>query len=461
MDLRDVLSPIRHTGFAVGERLDPFYDGLWAAGTRGVWASVPETRRQMEAGLGDLKGMTVIETDEALAIVLDQNNLKYLLPALGVIENMRTVTIEQLSAFTQRDYSTEGMRRLLSAAFCAGLIDIGRASDLIGNGISSIHGYLLRPAKGRARVFDKHVRRHLSLAEQVSVSGGLPYSVGGQFDRHNILATEMLLRAAEMLEVGTVVGEKYCTADMIFGSGIGRDPILSGIRSDAMIVREDGVRIAIEMTSTSNSHDMLRKVESWARHMDSHRFARNGVIVLFVVAPSFESNYTESALIAGIQKAVRHVLSHYRGIGRVSLAERFAISRWSSFFPSRDDVQQDFFDLTAKIRTGSGDEDAVWEPVNILTDDRYTEDFTFDAHAVISNLGACHQTPPWIRDRDISPDITEHILRQAPGRIPILPSTKKSLGNEGRWMDEDEALSSAPGAVGAHRRPKRLETLGA
>lgn len=460
MDLKEILSPIRHTGFAVGDRLDPFYDGLWAAGTRGVWASAPETRRQMEAGLGDLHGMTVIDADEAMEIVRDPQNLRYLLPALGVVENMRTVTIEQLSAFTVHDYTVPSMRRLLSAAFSAGIIDIGRASDLIGNGLSSVPGYLLRPAKGRARVFDRHIRKYLTLAEQVSVTGGNPFSVGGQFDRHNILSAELLLRSAEMLEVGTIVGEKYCTADMLFGQGIGREAILSSVRADSMIVREDGARIAVEMTSTSNSHDMLRKVESWARFMDNARYRSNGVIVLFVIAPSFESNYTESALISSVQKAIRHVLNRYRGVGRVTIPERFAIARWSSFFPSRDEVEPEFFDLTAKIRTGSGRGDDVWEEVNVLTDERYSDDFTFDAHAVISNLSACHQTPPWVRDRNAAPDITDHILRLAPQAIPALPPPHKRDGDEGKWMSEEEARLSLSGAVVEQRRPKRLDTLG-
>src|SRR5699024_4480934 len=96
MKLIDTLCPIRGTGFAAGERLEPVYGLLWSAGARGVWASAPETRRQVEAGLGDLTGMSLIDEEEAISIITDPNNIVDLLPALGVIENMRTVTIEQL-----------------------------------------------------------------------------------------------------------------------------------------------------------------------------------------------------------------------------------------------------------------------------------------------------------------------------------------------------------------------------
>src|SRR5699024_12863292 len=119
----------------------------------------------------------------ALSIITDPNNIVDLLPALGVIENMRTVTIEQLSALTGKDYSAPLARRLLSAAFSADLIDIGRASDLIGNGISAVPGYLLRPAKGRRKTYDRKLRPKLTFPEQISVTGGQPYSPAGQYDR--------------------------------------------------------------------------------------------------------------------------------------------------------------------------------------------------------------------------------------------------------------------------------------
>lgn len=459
MLLSEALTPIRHTGFAAGDRLDPFYDGLWSAGSRGVWASAPETRRQMEAGLGDLDGMSVIDSDEALKVVTDPANFERLLPALGVIENMRTTTIEQLSALTAHNYTTARMRTLLSAAFAAGLIDIGRVSDLLGNGISSVPGYLLRPAKGRQRIFDKKIRRHLTLPEQISVTGGYPYSTGGQYDRHNIISVEMLLRAAELLDIGTIVGEKHCTADMLFGSGLGRRELVGGIRGDGMIVRDDGMRIAIEMTSSANAADMWRKVRGWAEHMDSSSFARNGVIVLFVIAPSFESNHTESALVSNVKRSVKRAMSMFPGSGKVRMRDRFAIAHWTDWFPTRDTVDPSFLSLRSRTRTGTGED--MWLDVDLLDDERYDADFSFDAEAVIGNLAACHQTPPWIRQQHAPPDLTQTILSGVCDRVPILPPVKKEFGDTGEWITADQARSVAGGAVDSITAPPRMRTLGA
>lgn len=458
MKLIDTLSPIRGTGFAAGERLDPFYDRLWSAGARGVWASAPETRRQVEAGLGDLTGMSLIDEEEAISIVNDPNNIADLLPALGVIENMRTVTIEQLSALTGKDYSAPLARRLLSAAFAADLIDIGRASDLIGNGISAIPGYLLRPAKGRRKTYDRKLRPKLTFPEQVSVTGGHPYSPGGQYDRHNIISVEMLLRASEMLDIGTVVGEKYCTADMLFGSGLGRSEIGSSVRADGMIIRPDGTRIAIEMTSSANSGDMWNKVKGWAEYFDAMPYKRNGVIVLFVVAPSMESRHTVSALTANVKKSIKRAVSTYPGSGRIRTRDRFALVDWPTWFPDTNEFDPSFLTLQAKTRTGSGED--KWLPVDLLEDDRYDVELDFDAEAVMTNIAACHQTPPWIRQRFLPPDLTEAVIGDVTHRVPVLPPVKKEMGDRGEWVSADEAKTVATGAVSDITTPTRMRTLG-
>ncbi len=68
-----------------------------------------------------------------------------------------------------------------------------------------------------------------------------------QHSRHNALTVELALRLAEYAQVGTVLGERVGTIDLLAGPGISRDIYdADGRSADAVIVRPDGLRIAIE-----------------------------------------------------------------------------------------------------------------------------------------------------------------------------------------------------------------------
>ena len=71
-------------------------------------------------------------------------------------------------------------------------------------------------------VFDKRVAPHLTFPEWVSVTGGQPWSSASQFDRHNLLAAELGLRLFEYADIGTVLGEKLSSIELLAGSGLGR-----------------------------------------------------------------------------------------------------------------------------------------------------------------------------------------------------------------------------------------------
>ena len=225
-----------------------------------------------------------------------------------------------------------------------------------------------------------------------------------------------------------------------------------------MIVRPDGTRIAIEMTSSANSGDMWNKVKGWAEYFDATPYKRNGVIVLFIVAPSMESRHTTSALTANVKKAIKRAVGTYPGSGRIRTHDRFALVDWPTWFPDAHEFDPSFLSLRAKTRTGSGDE--KWLPVDLLDDDRYDVELEFDAEAVMDNLAACHQTPPWIRTRHLPPDLAESVTGDVTHRVPVLPPVKKEMGNVGEWISADEARAVATGAVSEITTPTRMRTLG-
>jgi hypothetical protein len=55
----------------------------------------------------------------------------------------------------------------------------------------------------------------LVYADWVAVTGGYPWTRGHQQDRHNLLATELGMRIAELGDVGAVLGESLSRHDLL------------------------------------------------------------------------------------------------------------------------------------------------------------------------------------------------------------------------------------------------------
>lgn len=98
------------------------------------------------------------------------------------------------------------------------------------------HGAVYRP--GSPEVFEELIAPHLTWPERLSVTGGPKWSNTGLHDRHNVLATELGLRAAEHLRLGAVLGEKYATVDLLAASGQGKEIAETYYRrADGVLIR--------------------------------------------------------------------------------------------------------------------------------------------------------------------------------------------------------------------------------
>ena len=76
---------------------------------------------------------------------------------------------------------------------------------------------------------------------------------GGQCDRHNVLRADLALRAAEHLPFSGILDEKLAAVDPLAGSGIGKSaPNADNRRADGVIIRPDGMRIALEIAATAS-----------------------------------------------------------------------------------------------------------------------------------------------------------------------------------------------------------------
>lgn len=395
MKLSSLSSPIADTGFAAHDRIDPFYDGLWTHGSQGLWTRFAEAKSQHEAGLVILPKYLDIEKGEAMARVTSANQWGLKLAFLSALDAFRTVTAEQMVALTGAKFHLNHTSPFVPGMFASGLIDMGRVSSALAPGRAGTLGHLYRPS--RTMTFDRDFAQHLTYPELVSVTGGQSWTSGGLYDRHNTLSTELMLRLAEYTDIATMLGEKFSTFDLLFGSGVGREPIESGRRGDGVVIRPDGVRVVMEVTASMSPGSFETKVGRWVEYFDAHPYESNGVVVCFVIAnPTQDMSSHSKVSRSSVKRALRKATAQNPGSGRVRSRHRMFFTDWQDWFPSRGEVSTDFLDMIAY--RPSTEAHGLDEECSMLLDESLAlRKPTFEPLAVIDNAAGLRQTPPWLR----------------------------------------------------------------
>lgn len=424
MRFDSVYSPLRGTGVAGHERIDPYWDGLWIRGSQGDWTRPAEARAQAAAGLVNLPKSLDVDRSEAWERVLDSHQWNLKLAFLAAVDSYRTTTSQQLAAITGAKFQLSQSSLLVPAMFSADLIDLGRIASGLNNGPAGRLGFLYRPS--RTNAFTTHLAPELTYPELVSVTGGLPWRSGGFYDRHNMLSTELLLRAAEYTQTATVLGEKFSTFDLLFGTGVGRDPIDAQWRGDGVIVRADGMRIVLEVTASLTPDSIDGKMARWAAAFDDASFDTNGVIVVFVIAnPPHNASKRSRVKKSDVFMRLNRAIAQFPGSGRVRTRHRMFVADWQEWFPSPGELSPSFLTLTAESVPGHGEAHGRQVPL-LATTDLSLDHARFDAEAVIANAAGLRQTPLWLR-QNISPPQIVDVETDAAGlsRIPVPVPTRK------------------------------------
>lgn len=436
-ELTDLISAAA-PGLTAPERCDPHYDGLWTSGASAGWAVNTSVAALEGAGLGRIpKWLRSPGAPAALSAVTEPNSWhRRRLDLLGVLDSYRTATDEQAAALTGDAALTRPQPKFLSELFTADLIDLGEPAQGIIRGKASAR--LLRPSSGQA--FAKGLAPTLTWAELTSVTGGHEWDAGGQYDRHNILSTELLLRLAEYAPVGTIMGEKMSSVDLLLGSGLGRTiDRPDNRRADGLIVRPDGLRIAIEMTANT-SQTLERKIRRWCEALQANSLADSGLVLLFVV-PEVKKG---GAKVSQLRALIARVLLDFPGYGPDSVAERIGVAAWADYFPARHQGTEEFLDLTAYFPTGDAP-DTLWQPRAMLDVEQLPFTPTFDATAVLTNSSMLAATPHWLREQRV------------PWQLGAI--TNRAAGFSGPLEISAEVaaeLGEGAGCVRAKHAPERL-----
>jgi hypothetical protein len=428
-------------------RVDPYWDPLWAPGSTSLWATGNLVRARKEEGLGRKRVRRMMSDDEAMRILTSNRGRAERHGAWAVLQSWRTTTAEQLAALTGSRYLLDPGYSQIDASFALGLIDVGIFASYASAAPGMGRNTLYRPST--SDTFNKLIEPTLTSPELLSVTAGQPWSAGGQYDRHNVLSTELALRAAEYLPIGAVMGEQLSSVDLLAGSGLGKKlPKADNRRADGTIIREDGMRIVFELTATASA-SFESKVRRWAELIAARPLETSGLTVVFIAAPHPDrSRHTSADPRHAIYKKMAQVLRDFPGRGQDSPAARIGVAHWEEWFPDKHLMSEAFLNLEADFAINDATGPDRWATRGMLSDYDFTPWHTFDATAVLENSKLLAATPHWMRRGDHTAMIGSPMER-AGADVPH-PAPAKPHLSKGR------PLGAAIGNGGDAKLPKRL-----
>ncbi len=443
----DVPSACPVPSLRTAARTDVYYTGVWSgASSQAVWLNSDGARAQAADGLGRLPAHLDIDPDEAWASVEKVGDQR--LDALAVAANYHTVTSEQMAAITGQPALMSARSRTMAELFATGITEVG----VLGNGMlgRTVRDRLTLHRPARNRHFHDRLQEHLTYPELMSITAGKEFAPGLPHDRHDLLAAEFLLRCAEWVECGVVLGERLSDWDLLAFSGTGA-PSRYGMdskRADGVLVRTDGLRVAIEVTATVGP-SFKAKVRRWAALLSERSTAQTGLVVLFLVAPSPGSRSREH--LNSARKHIAAAARDHAGWSHDRTHSRMFVADFRDYFPAPGQVAPGFFPLMALRPTGPVT--ALWEEASVLDpmDTPFDPHANLDALAVLSNSCALRSVPFWLRTGKPPALWTIPIKRAGYLSIPVPAPSRES-----RYSGAP--LAAARGAAGQGRPPLRLRS---
>lgn len=433
------------------KRDDPYWASIWRAGSSGDWYSAQQVRELTDAGFRKPPRWLEMTEEDACRRVLAPRNRDQVMAVLAALDQWRTATVQQLEALTNIAGITDGYVSLLSALWNAGLVEICELGAAFGSGIRERHGLLVRPARPGDVL--REFCRGLSYVEWVSMTAGLPMDADRQFSRHNVLATEFGLRMAEHSPAAMVLGEKLSTTDLLAYSGLGV-PTPAGVHgaSDLTLVRDDGLRVAVEMTASlaGGSAGFYNKVLRLVTLLSRRPLAESGLCYLLVVAPRRDGSGTDQEAVRTVKRSVQKAVDAFPGTYSDPTANRIGVVSWADLFPSKGTAVTDLWKLpverpAGRDQTAGADDEGAWAP-GFFFDKSSTPFAPNDPawmRAVIGNARGLRGVPWHLRKPEGRPVLNDLSVRQM--GLSEIPRTSGATD-----------LTGARGVTGERTLPARL-----
>lgn len=340
-------------------RDDPYYSSLFTLSSRAAWTGRDLILREMAAG-ADIKvpgqfrqSLDVMTSpdDDPIEAMLSLNR-EYVLRMLGAVNMWRTLTVPQMAAMVGfSKWASSRWPTPVARAYGAGLLQAGVLASLVRDDLPTL---LRVDPDGDARpLLDR-----LGFTEWLGVTSGQLWRGTSTPDRHNIMVAELALRVAQMCPgAGVVLGEMVGNHDLLLGV---QDRRLARRRADSVIVRKDGLKIAVEATASDRFEP---KMENWVDFLVADKSKSTVVVFVEMVRPGYSSEATYQAIFRGMARAVSSSMAAVAA----QVLDRMFLVRWSDWFPGPGMVTPDFATLPATRYAGEGIGGATaWKRVDLL-----------------------------------------------------------------------------------------------
>lgn len=144
--------------------------------------------------------------------------------------------------------------------------------------------------------------------------------------------------------------------------------------ADATILRNDGLRIAIELTANAGE-SFRKKVERYARLLQHNDLAATGLCVVFVLAAPHNNPAAQRQLRAKAYRAIAAACREHPGPTQDPTAARIGIATWRQWFPGPGLMHEAFTTMRVECRTrnlgypmtAAETPEDRWEPWNFLS----------------------------------------------------------------------------------------------
>ncbi|PPG02758.1 hypothetical protein C5E06_09920 [Pseudoclavibacter sp. RFBI5] len=433
-------------------RTDPFHDGLWQVGAIAAWMSVDQAKRAEAAGLGRIPKWVLGDSDEALGRLEKRGQMwQAALRLLANVNAYRTLTVEQLAFISGDNRAMSPQANLVRDMFTLGLVDIGTYQRPMGAPPHAHRTKLIRPSRSAA--FHDLILPNMTYPEWATTTGAHPWSASSRYDRHNVLVAEIIARAAEFLPIGAVVGERFADVANLAYTSIGDEPPRGLQRAaDAVLLREDGARIAIELTASTGAN-FTDKVAKWVQLFGNRRWDDTGLHVVFVVASNVgspESHLTPATDLSRVRRNISRALRDWRAPAHDPAKFRISVVQWQDWFPGPGLIDSSFLTLRVQRPTGQNADDP-WESVDLLDPRQVPTPANEDLPRSLDMLAVQRFQPSWLAEGRTPPNI--HEIRKATSpfrRLTVNQTvTKTGLPVKPRFYPE---------GMGPPQLPMRLRT---
>jgi hypothetical protein len=265
---------------------------------------------------------------------------------VALLLSWRVLTSQQISAMASIDRPNAS--RTLKDMMWAGLLERSKMIAQYSASASMPFLWRLRLESAEYQKWFRSLTKEQQWALTLGVEGG-----SGGHDRHDILMAETVLRAAEVMpKLQAVFGERAAMAKVLFA-----DHPSGRTRGDAMLVRDDGLRIVLEFTTQPTIAEVRQKMAQWARLLGERNSpSGTGVVVVFV-----SGQYSGGGRELLQKSYIRAIIPEIVGADNPATPSVMASARlsifladWHEWFPAPWCISKGFAELEAYYSPAPG-----------------------------------------------------------------------------------------------------------